>query len=64
MKAIAWLAGALLLAGASTALAQEKSLVGENAPEIQTKEWINSDGRTAVGDYKGEVLLLEEFATW
>jgi len=64
----AWLlAGILLLTGAAgTAAAQDdpQSIVGKDAPEISTKEWINSDGRTSIADYKGEVVLLEQFATW
>jgi hypothetical protein len=63
-----WLAGALLLVGATagvaTALEEPTELVGKDAPEISTKEWINSDGRTTIADFKGEVILLEQFATW
>jgi hypothetical protein len=62
---LGWLAAAtLLLAGAVPALAQDKNLVGEDAPELQTREWINSDGRTQISDFKGEVVLIEAWATW
>ena len=65
-----WLAAGLIaLAGSvglvSAAAAQEgAALVGKDAPDIQTKEWINSDGRTAIADFKGEVVLIESWATW
>ncbi len=42
----------------------EKSLVGQDAPAIDTKEFLQSDGRTQVADFKGEVLFIECFATW
>ncbi|MCK6479875.1 MAG: hypothetical protein L6R43_06925 [Planctomycetes bacterium] len=62
---LGWLfAAALLAAGAVPALAQDKNLVGQDAPEIQTKEWINGDGRSAIADFKGEVVLIEAWATW
>jgi len=59
-----WVAPVLVLASAGSALAQDKNLVGQEAPEIQTKEWIGSVGRNQIADYKGEVVLLEAFATW
>jgi hypothetical protein len=68
MRRTLWLAGLLSLLGAAAGLAAAQdegaSLVGKDAPEIQTREWINTDGRTAIADFKGEVLLLEQFATW
>ncbi len=62
---LGWLAAALLLAGAVPALAQEAktSLVGKDAPELSTTEWINSDGRTSIADFKGEVVLIEAWKT-
>lgn len=60
----AWMAaGLLLLAGAAVAQDQSKSLVGKDAPELQTKEWINSDGRTTLADMRGEVVLIESWKT-
>ena len=44
--------------------ADPPSLVGQDAPAIDTKEFLNSDGRTSVADFKGEVLFIECFATW
>ena len=64
MRTAGWLAGLLLLAGAAPALAQDKNLVGQDAPDISTKEWINSDGRTSIADFRGEVVLIESWATW
>jgi len=67
MYRLSMTAVALLLASASRAAVAEDgapSLVGQKAPEIQTKEWLNSDGRTRIADYAGEVVLVESFATW
>ena len=63
---LGWLAlGLLGLLGRTPVMAQDgPSLVGQDAPEISTKEWINSDGRSAIADFKGEVVLIEEWATW
>jgi hypothetical protein len=44
--------------------AEEKSIVGQDAPAIETKEFLQSDGRTQIADFKGEVLYIECFATW
>ena len=58
----AWIAtGLLMLAG--VAAAQDTNLVGKDAPDIQTKEWINSDGRTTLADMKGEVVIVEGWKT-
>jgi hypothetical protein len=63
----AWIAaGALaLLAGspAAPAFGPDGLLVGKEPPELQTKEWINSDGRTTLADLKGEVVLIESWKT-
>lgn len=66
MYRLSMTAVALLLASASQAVAQDgaPSLVGQKAPELQTREWLNSDGRTRIADYAGEVVLVEAFATW
>jgi thiol-disulfide isomerase/thioredoxin len=55
---------ALALVTTLSGAAQEASLVGQAAPELTTKEFLGSDGRTRVADYKGQVLLVEKFATW
>ena len=53
------------LAGISTAIAgEETSLVGMDAPAITTTDFLQSKGRTSVADFKGEVLMVECFATW
>jgi hypothetical protein len=61
-----WLAAGLLaltgpavFAGDSTAQPD----VGKDAPELQTKEWINSEGRTTLADMKGEVVVLANWKT-
>ncbi len=40
------------------------ALVGKDAPPIDTKDFLQSDGRTQISDFKGEVLFIECFATW
>lgn len=61
-------AGSLLVLGLVTltgqALAGGKSFMGQDAPAIGAREFLNRPERTEVGEYKGEVLLLEFFATW
>lgn len=53
------------IVGASFALTpSETSLVGQDAPPLTTTEFLQSKGRTSVADFKGEVLLVECFATW
>ena len=52
-------------AGASALFAADDAkLLGQDAPAITAKEFLNSDGRTNVADFKGEVLFVELFATW
>jgi len=63
--ALALVLGAAALAATSGVFAAgDASLMGQDAPAIDTKEFIQSDGRTAVADFKGEVLFIECFATW
>jgi len=60
----AWLAGGVLLAASASVFALGgDSNVGKEAPELQTKEWINSDGRTTLADLRGEVVLVEGWKT-
>jgi hypothetical protein len=55
----------LAIAGAAAVLAADDAkILGQDAPPISTKEFLNSDGRTSIADYKGEVVYLECFATW
>jgi hypothetical protein len=60
-----WLALALLaLAVPAVSAADDKQPnVGKDAPELQTKEWINSDGRNTFADLKGEVVLVANWKT-
>jgi hypothetical protein len=53
----------LLLAGAAHA-GKGNSFLGQPAPEIQAKDWLNRPELTDVASHRGEVLLLEFFATW
>ena len=43
----------------AAAAAGEGSLVGKPAPEIQATEWIHGDGRVALADFRGQVVVLE-----
>jgi thiol-disulfide isomerase/thioredoxin len=43
--------------------ARQVSLLGELAPEIDIKEWINGEP-TTLADLRGRVVLLEFWATW
>ncbi len=65
MKSACLAAGLLALLGPA-ALADDAAMqpdVGKPAPELQTREWINSDGRTTFADMKGEVVLLSGWKT-
>jgi hypothetical protein len=60
----AWLAGIVVLAASASVFALGgDSNVGKDAPELQTKEWINSEGRTTFADMKGEVVLVVGWKT-
>lgn len=59
------LVGAFAAAGSVVVFAgDDPSILGKDAPPIDTKSFLQSDGRTAVADFKGEVLFIECFATW
>jgi len=38
--------------------------IGEAAPEISAKEWINFKGPATLADLRGKVVLVEFWATW
>ena len=52
------------LASIGFAKGEAAALVGKDAPPISTSEFLSSDGRTQIADFKGEVLFIECFATW
>jgi hypothetical protein len=60
-----WLALALLaLTGPAVTAGEDMSPnVGKDAPELQTKEWINGDGRGSFADLKGEVVVVAAWKT-
>jgi thiol-disulfide isomerase/thioredoxin len=43
--------------------ARQLALIGQEAPEISVKEWING-GPATLSDLRGQVVLLEFWATW
>lgn len=43
--------------------ATQMALIGQEAPEISVKEWING-GPATLADLRGRVVLLEFWATW
>ena len=57
-------AGVVAAASVVYAKGEAAALVGKDAPEITTSEFLLSDGRTRIADFKGEVLFIECFATW
>ena len=65
MRRATMAAALVFLLGGTAALALDGGgpNVGKDAPELQTKEWINSDGRTTLADMKGEVVLVEGWKT-
>ncbi len=63
LAALVWSA-VMVVPSSPTFAGRGKSFLGQEAPEIQASEWINLPARTSVADYRGEVLLLEFFATW
>ncbi len=65
MNPIAPVLALVTIAGVSVAFARDgESLVGQNAPPITTTDFLQAKGRTSVADFKGEVLMIECFATW
>jgi cytochrome c biogenesis protein CcmG/thiol:disulfide interchange protein DsbE len=53
-----------LLAPVAAATAGDPaSLVGRPAPEIEATAWVHGDGRAALADFRGEVVLLEFWKT-
>lgn len=55
----AWLLAGLLGMAGAPALAQDGG-----AGDVSAQEWLNSDGRTSLADFRGQVVLVEQFATW
>lgn len=63
--------GAALLALATAApvaaypqeTAPTTAVTGRPAPDIEVGDWINGDGRTSLADFRGEVVVLEFWAT-
>jgi len=53
----------LLIAAAAT-LPGETSMVGRLPPDIAVKSWINTKGWKSLADLRGNVVLLEFWATW
>lgn len=65
VAALSLIAVAAVVAGAAALFAaDDPKIAGQDAPAITTTEFLNSDGRTNVADFKGEVLFIECFATW
>lgn len=58
--------GLMALAGGAATAGDSKNMqpdVGKDAPELQTKDWINSEGLTALADMKGQVVLIASWKT-
>jgi hypothetical protein len=64
MRALGLTAVVLTAAASAVFAGGDASILGKEAPAITTAEFLNSDGRTQIADFKGEVLFIECFATW
>ncbi|MFO0981524.1 MAG: hypothetical protein U1E76_07175 [Planctomycetota bacterium] len=54
----------LLLCCSAPAIGGGKSFMGQEPPKIGAQDFLNRPERVEVGDYRGELLLVEFFATW
>jgi hypothetical protein len=52
----------VILSLAGSALAQD--LVGKQAPELNAKEWLNTEGNLTLKDLEGSIVFIEFTATW
>ena len=64
MRKTSLLTAAFLLLAANLASADFVTLEGKDAPEIEVSNWLNRPERTTVASHRGEVLLIEFWATW
>lgn len=49
---------------ASQAEISAAAAVGEKAPAVEPKEWLNSKDAITWSQLKGRVILIEKWATW
>jgi hypothetical protein len=49
---------------ASQAEVSAAAAVGEKAPAVEPKEWLNSKEAVTWNQLKGRVILVEKWATW
>jgi len=47
-----------------TAFAVGKQLVGQKPPELQVKEWLNTEKNHTLADLQGKIVLIDFWATW
>jgi thiol-disulfide isomerase/thioredoxin len=38
--------------------------IGADAPEIEVKQWFNSESDASISELRGKVIMLEFWATW
>ncbi|MEM7235973.1 MAG: hypothetical protein AAF517_27650 [Planctomycetota bacterium] len=62
MRRALWVASALLALGVPTVL--QASSVGDSAPELEPREWLNTKGKTTWAKLKGRAIVIEKWATW
>ena len=53
-----------LTAAAATAQADWKRLQGDDAPNLEIKNWFNKAEGSSVEDFRGKAVLVEFWATW
>lgn len=56
------LATVLLLVGLAPAAAAQV-WIGADAPEVEAKQWFNTEP-VSISELKGQVIMLEFWATW
>ncbi len=65
MRTVAFVVGIIVLAASgSSAVCQPK--VGDDAPAIGLKKWVNLDGAAipSLDDLQGKVVVIEFWGTW
>ena len=55
---------AMLLVAPGSVLAVGKQLTGQKPPELQVKEWLNTEENYTFKKLKGKIVLIDFWATW
>ena len=60
-RALMWTSLLSVAAAASPALALK---VGDKAPEVHGRKWYNSKGDVSLEKLRGQIVLIDFWATW